>query len=128
MTGSEMQRSTRTYSMDLDKRAIMQEFLQKVAPFGEKLQTNRNLTKEEAIDAVRYLQSQQVESYTAAIRQVPDRQAPDAQDQIQLKVHTQMARSRDKLYIEQGIGENDIELAIRSLNLEEDNDFCAIMK
>ena len=53
-----MQRSTANYSADLDKRDIMQEFLQKVAPFGGKLKTNRSLTKEEALKAVTFLQSQ----------------------------------------------------------------------
>ena len=38
-----------------------------------------------------------------------------------------MAKSRDKLFIEQDIGENDDEDAIRRLNLEEDRDFCAMM-
>ena len=38
-----------------------------------------------------------------------------------------MAKSRDKLFIEQGIGEHDVEDAIRHLNLEEDRNFCAIM-
>ena len=59
---------------------------------------------------------------------MPDRTAPGAQEQIQLKVHTQMARSRDKLFIEQGIGENDIEKAIERMDLENDREFVEIMR
>ena len=39
-----------------------------------------------------------------------------------------MARSRDKLYIEQGIGENDIERAIKRMDLENDPEFIDIMR
>ena len=46
----------------------------------------------------------------------------------ELKVHTQMAKSRDKLFIEQGIGERDIESAIQRLDLEADRDFVAMMR
>lgn len=128
LTQSVLHRSTGTYSLDFDKRDIMQEFMQKAGPSGGKLRTNRILSKEETLEAVKFLQSQQVESYTEALRQVPDRKAPGAQDQLQLKVHTQMAKSRDKLFIEQGIGEHDIEQAIRRLDLETDSDFAAIMR
>ena len=128
LTQSVMHRSTGAYSLDFDKRDIMQEFMQKAAPFDVKLRTNRSLSKEETLEAVRFLQSQQVESYNEALRQVPDRKAPDAQDRIQLKVHTQMAKSRDKLFIEQGIGERDIESAIQRLDLEADRDFVAMMR
>ena len=79
---SAMHRSTATYSADFDKRDIMQEFLQKVAPFGGKLKTNRPLTKEETLESVKFLQSQQVESYKEALKQVEDKKAPDAQEKI----------------------------------------------
>ena len=39
-----------------------------------------------------------------------------------------MARSRDKLFIEKGIGEFDIERAMKRLDLENDEEFINIMR
>ena len=47
---------------------------------------------------------------------------------LQLKVHTEMAKARDKLFIEQSIGEADIDEAIGRLNLENDRDFARLMR
>mgnify|MGYP000212232656 CR=1 FL=1 len=38
-----------------------------------------------------------------------------AEDAFQLRVHTEMAKSRDKLYLEQGISEADIDETIKNL-------------
>ena len=47
---------------------------------------------------------------------------------IQMKVHTEMAKTRDKLYIEQNISEIDIEQAVDMLNLESTPKFAAMMR
>lgn len=39
-----------------------------------------------------------------------------------------MAKSRDKLYLEDGVSEADIDRTIKDLKLESDNEFCAIMR
>ena len=39
-----------------------------------------------------------------------------------------MAKERDRLFIEQNIGEKDIEKAIDEFKLEDDQAFCDLMK
>jgi hypothetical protein len=46
--------------------------------------------------------------------------ADAAEERFQLKLHTEMAKSRDKLLIEDGVSEADIDTTIRFLKLEMD--------
>ena len=45
-----------------------------------------------------------------------------------MKVHTEMAKTRDKLFVEQNISEIDIEQAVDKLNLESSPKFATMMR
>ena len=50
------------------------------------------------------------------------------QEQIELEVQVEMAKVRDKHYIEQQISDNDIEMAIQKLRLETDPEYARLMQ
>ena len=69
-------------------------------------------------------------SYKAALKDAKsdpkrlDYEGTDAaEERFQLSVHIEMAKSRDKLYLEDGISEADIDLTIKELGLESDLEF-----
>ena len=72
------------------------------------------------------LQTEHVAAYEHALKAV-DPDTHDAEEMVQLAVHTSLAKSRDKLFIEQNIGEADIEEAVRTLKLEMDPEFNKLM-
>ena len=45
-----------------------------------------------------------------------------------MKVHTEMAKTRDKLFVEQNISEIDIEQAVDKLNLDTKPKFATMMR
>ena len=96
---------------------------QQVAPTSE---ATKDLTRAETFDAIRMLQNEHVAAYQDALKAV-DPEDHEAEEIVQLAVHTSLAKSRDKLFIEQNIGEADIEQAVRSLNLERDPEFNKLM-
>ncbi len=56
-------------------------------------------------------------------RRLDDEGTDAAEERFQLSVHIEMAKSRDKLYLEEGISEADIDRTIAELGLENDADF-----
>ena len=51
-----------------------------------------------------------------------------AEDDFQLKAHTAMARSRDTLYFERGIDEQDLDYTIKELKLEDNETFATMCR
>lgn len=55
-------------------------------------------------------------------------QNENAQELVQVELAVSNARARDKLYLEKGIEQGDIDQAIHRLNLEEDKEFRYLMQ
>lgn len=85
----------------------------------------RCLSKKEVLDSLRYLNDNQVKAYQNAFQNETDnleRLQEDGTDQaeerFQIRVHIAMAKARDKLFLEDGISEADIDVSIKELQLE----------
>ena len=81
LTQHDLHRSTNNYSKDLDMQQTLQNFLSKINQ-KQQLQTDKELTRQETLEAVKFLQDQQVESYKNSLKQVADKQGPNAQEEI----------------------------------------------
>jgi hypothetical protein len=49
-------------------------------------------------------------------------------EEIMLAMHVIMAKSRDKIFIEQGISDEDVDISIKKHKLERDPDFGKLMQ
>jgi two-component sensor histidine kinase len=88
------------------------------------------MTKVKVMESLKFLQDAQLLAYKEAITDEHDnaerlrlKGTDEAEERFQLRVHIAMAKSRDKLYLEQGVSEADIDTTIKELNLELDKDF-----
>lgn len=80
------------------------------------------LPKAAVMDAIRELGEKQLDALRTAFR-ITNEQLVEgedaAEDAIQFRVHIAMARSRDALYFERGISEQDIDFSVKELKLED---------
>lgn len=118
------------YSADFDKRDIIESTLMTSAK-----EKGRCLTKEQVMNSLKFLNENQVKAYQTAIQNEqdnPERLSEGgtdlAEERFQIRVHVSMAKARDKLFLEDGISEADIDVSIKDLQLETDSEFQKLMQ
>ena len=129
----QLQLSMMAYGADLDKRDVIERFMNEViAPPKEKKEA-KILTKQEVIEVVTFLNNEQAKAYEKHLDEAK-RNLDQGQDfeknyeEVNTRVHIDMAKSRDKVYTERGIEDDDMNETIKKLDLECDADFKKMMK
>ncbi len=118
------------YSSDFGKRDIIENTLMQ-----SNKEKGRCLTQEKVLESLRYLNENQLNAYQTAIGREhdnPQRLAEGgtdlAEERFQISVHIAMAKARDKLFIEDGVSEADIDTTIKQLQLEGNPEFQKLMR
>ena len=118
------EKSSQVYLMDPDKRTIYEEEIQQLRD-SLRDRPPQDLTREQILDSVRRLENAKFEAQKKMYEFVrSQRVAPQT---INAVIKVEKLKADDTFFNETGIEEEDVEPAIKKLNLEEDEEFKGII-
>ena len=119
------EKSAQVYLMEPSKRTIYEEELQSLRD-SMRSTTARELTREETIDSVRRLEQAKFEAQKKMYEFVRTQRV--APQMINAVIKVEKLKADDHFFNETGIEEEDVEPSIKRLNLENDEEFKAIIE
>lgn len=119
------EKSSQVYLMDPNKRTIYEEEIQQLR---ESLRERppADLTREQILDSVRRLETAKFEAQKKMYEFVRSQRV--APQMINAVIKVEKLKADDQFFNDTGIEEEDVEPAIKKLNLEEDEEFKQIIE
>ncbi|MCP4668809.1 MAG: hypothetical protein GY849_20925 [Deltaproteobacteria bacterium] len=118
------EKSAQVYLMDPDKRTIYEEEIQALRD-SLRDRPAADLTREQILDSVRKLEQAKFEAQKKMYEFVRSQRV--APQMINAVIKVEKLKADDKFFNDTGIEEEDVEPAIKKLNLEDDDEFKAII-
>jgi len=118
------EKSAQVYLMEPAKRTIYEEEIQALRD-SLRSRTPQELTREQCLDSVRKLEAAKFEAQKKMYEFVRSQRV--APQMINAVIKVEKLKADDHFFNETGIEEEDVEPSIKRLNLEEDDDFKAII-
>lgn len=119
------EKSAQVYLMEPSKRTIYEEELQALRD-SMRSTTARELTREECLDSVRRLEQAKFEAQKKMYEFVRSQRV--APQMINAVIKVEKLKADDHFFNETGIEEEDVEPSIKRLDLENDDEFKAIIE
>jgi len=119
------EKSAQTYMMDPQKRTLYEEEIQALRD-SMRDKEPKELTKEKVIECVKLLEAAKFEAQKKMYDFVRTQRV--APQMINAVIKVEKLKADDKFFNETGIEEEDVEPNIKRLNLEEDEEFKAIIQ
>merc|ERR1712087_246354 len=120
-----MGKSAQVYLMDPSKRTIYEESIQELRD-NLREKTPRELTREEVLSSVRHLEQAKFEAQKKMYEFVRTQRV--APQMINAVIKVEKLKADDHFFNETGIEEEDVEPSIKRLEMDEDEDFKAIIE
>lgn len=119
------EKSAQVYLMDPSKRTIYEESIQELRD-NLREKTPRELTREEVLSSVKHLEAAKFEAQKKMYEFVRTQRV--APQMINAVIKVEKLKADDHFFNETGIEEEDVEPSIKRLEMEEDEDFKAIIE